>query len=57
MDLPGNPQIDISAILPSILFFLVAFLCFQKHFSLAVVLLFSFGAWLGAAIIHQSLLR
>jgi hypothetical protein len=35
----------------------VAFLCFQKHFSLAVVLLFSFGAWLGAAIIHQSLLR
>lgn len=44
-------------ILPSILFFFVAFLCFKKNFSLPVVLIASFGAWLGAAIIHQYALK
>lgn len=44
-------------ILPSILFFLVALLCFKKHLSLPIVLIVSFGVWLGAALIHQWLLR
>ena len=44
-------------IIPSILFFLVAFVCFKKNLSLSVVLLVSFGAWLGAAVIHQWALR
>ena len=44
-------------ILPSILFFVVALLCFRKGLSLSVVLVASFGAWLGAALVHQWLLR
>jgi len=44
-------------ILPSILFFLVALFCFKRNLSLPVVLIFSFAAWTGAAIIHQWLLK
>jgi len=44
-------------ILPSILFFLVALFCFKRNFPLPVVLIFSFAAWTGAAIIHQWLLK
>jgi len=44
-------------ILPSILFFLVAFYCFKRNFALAIVLVLSFTAWTGAAIIHQWLLK
>jgi uncharacterized membrane protein (GlpM family) len=44
-------------ILPSILFFLVAFVCFKKHLSLPIVLIASFAVWLGAAIVHQWLLK
>jgi len=44
-------------IVPSILFFLVAFVCFKKNLPLPVVLGASFGAWLGAAFIHQWALR
>ena len=44
-------------ILPSILFFLVALLCFRKQLSLPGVLASSFGIWLLAAIVHQWLLR
>jgi uncharacterized membrane protein (GlpM family) len=40
-------------ILPSILFFLVALYCFKRNFPLPVVLIFSFAAWTGAAMIHQ----
>jgi len=43
-------------ILPSILFFLVAFVCFRKHLPLWIVLCASFGVWLIAAFIHQGLL-
>lgn len=60
----GNPVImqdytrgAIWGILPSILFFLVALYCFKKNFSLSIVLIFSFAAWTGAAIIHQWLLK
>lgn len=60
----GDPQImqdfargAIWGILPSILFFLVAFFCFKKHFSLPAVLVFGFGVWLAGAFIHQWILR
>jgi uncharacterized membrane protein (GlpM family) len=43
--------------LPSIAFFLVAFLCFSKQLSLPVVMAASFGVWLAGAAIHQYLLR
>jgi uncharacterized membrane protein (GlpM family) len=43
-------------ILPSILFFLVAFLCFRKQLPLWLVLTASFSVWLVAASIHQWLL-
>ncbi len=43
--------------LPSILFFLVAFFCLKKSLSLAVVLLAGFAAWLLAAAVHQWLLK
>jgi uncharacterized membrane protein (GlpM family) len=43
--------------LPTILFFLVAFFCFRKEFALPTVLLASFSAWLAAACIHQWVLK
>ena len=44
-------------LLPTALFFLVAFLCFRKGLPLAMVLVASFGAWLAAALVHQWALR
>jgi len=44
-------------IVPSVLFFLVAFLCFHRKLSLWIVLCASFAVWLVAAFIHQLLLR
>lgn len=44
-------------ILPSILFFLVALLCFKKQMPLAVVLVSSFGIWIAAAAVHQWILK
>ena len=44
-------------ILPSILFFLVAFFCFKKNLSLPIVLGSSFGIWFIGAIVHQWVLR
>ncbi|MHC4109562.1 MAG: DUF3147 family protein [Planctomycetota bacterium] len=44
-------------ILPSILFFLTAFICFRKHLSLRIVLCASFAVWLIAAFFHQWLLH
>lgn len=43
-------------ILPSILFFLVALVCFHKRLSLWIVLCASFAVWLIAAFVHQWLL-
>jgi len=43
--------------LPSVAFFLVAFLCFSRNLSLPVVMAASFGVWLAGALIHQHLLR
>ena len=44
-------------ILPSILFFLVALICFKRNLSLPIVIVASFGVWLGAAFIHQWILK
>lgn len=44
-------------ILPSILFFLVAFVCFKKNMPLAMVLITCFGVWMAAAIVHQWMLK
>lgn len=44
-------------IVPTILFFLVAFICFQKHLPLWMVLCASFVVWLVGAFVHQLLLR
>jgi uncharacterized membrane protein (GlpM family) len=44
-------------IVPSILFFLVAFICFRKQLSLWLVLCSGFAVWFVAAFIHQWLLK
>ena len=63
-DRPGDYDLMINytrgalwGILPSILFFFVAFLCFGKHLSLPVVLSAGFGVWLIGAFCHQWLLK
>lgn len=43
-------------ILPSIAFYVVAFICFSRHFSLPVTLSASFAVWAAGAVIHQKLL-
>ena len=60
----GDPDImqsfakgALRGILPSILFFLVALICFKKQVSLPGVLATSFGIWLLAAIVHQWILK
>jgi len=44
-------------IIPTVLFFLSCFICFQKRLSLTVVLCIGFLIWLIAAFIHQLLLK
>jgi len=64
LDSNGNPETmqeftkgALWGILPSILFFLVAFLCFKKNLPLSVVLAASFGIWLVGALVHQWFLK
>lgn len=63
LDNPGDFNVMTSyskgalwGILPSILFFLVAFLCFRKQLPLWIVLFASFAVWFVGAFIHQWLL-
>ncbi|MFZ0033863.1 MAG: DUF3147 family protein [Sedimentisphaerales bacterium] len=44
-------------ILPTILFFLVAFICFRKQLALWIVLCAGFAVWFIAALAHQWLLN
>jgi F0F1-type ATP synthase assembly protein I len=60
----GNPEVmrafsrsAFFGILPTLLFFLAALICYRKHLPLNLVLLFSFGSWAGAALIHQWLVK
>jgi len=64
VDNPGNFTLmtDYSkgalwGIVPSILFFLAAFICFRRQLPLWIVLCASFAVWLIAAFIHQWLLK
>ena len=64
LDNPGNFNLmtdyikgALWGIVPSVLFFLVAYLCFHKCLSLWIVLCASFAVWLVAAFIHQLLLK
>ena len=64
LDSEGNSQVMQSftkgalwGILPSILFYLVAFFCSRRNLSLPVVLVASFGVWLCAAVVHQWMLK
>ncbi len=64
LDNPGNFSMmtdytkgALWGILPTVLFFLVAFLCFQKRLSLWIVLCVSFAVWIVAAFVHQLLLK
>ncbi len=63
LDNPGNFDLiteytkgALWGIVPSVLFFLVAFLCFRRHLPLWIVLCASFAVWLIGAFIHQWLL-
>jgi uncharacterized membrane protein (GlpM family) len=44
-------------IIPTILFFAAAYLCFRKQLPLPTVLPVGFGVWLLGAAVHQWLLR
>lgn len=44
-------------LIPTILFFVVAWWCFRKQLPLSLVLCFSFGVWLAAAFVHQWFLK
>lgn len=64
LDNPGNFALmtdyakgALWGIVPSILFFLVAFVCFQKQLPLWFVLCASFAVWLVGAFFHQLLLK
>ncbi|MHC4595738.1 MAG: DUF3147 family protein [Planctomycetota bacterium] len=64
LDNPGNFNLmtdytkgALWGIVPSILFFLVAFICFRKQLSLWLVLCAGFAVWFVAAFIHQWLLN
>ena len=43
-------------ILPSLAFFISAYLCYKKNLSLLVVLVISFSIWLMGAFLHQKFL-
>jgi len=43
--------------IPSIFFFLTAYLCFRKNLPLSVTLISSFGVWFLGAFIHQLLIK
>jgi len=64
LDNPANFELMVDytrgalwGILPSILFFVVAYLCFRKQLALWIVLCASFGVWLIAAVVHQWLIN
>jgi len=40
-------------IIPSILFFIAAYICFRRQMSIWIVLSISFSVWIVAAYIHQ----
>jgi len=63
-DNPGNYDLMAAytkgalwGIVPTILFFIAAFVCFRNDLTLPVTLSVSFAVWLMGAILHQWLLK
>jgi F0F1-type ATP synthase assembly protein I len=63
-DNPGNYRLMTDytrgvlwGIIPTILFFGAAYLCFRRELPLALVLTAGSGVWLGGALVHQWLVR
>lgn len=63
-DNPQSPKLmadytrgAVLGIIPTILFFLTAYLCFRRQCSLPVVLGTSFAVWTAGALLHQWLLK
>ena len=64
LDNPQDPQLMTGytrgvlwGIIPTVLFFVVAFFCFRRQLPLSVALGGSFAAWLAGAVVHQWLVR
>lgn len=64
LDNPENPGLMTNytkgaawGVIPTLLFFLAAFLCFRKQLPLWIVLCAGFAVWLAAAFVHQWLLK
>ncbi len=64
LDSGGDPEVmrgytkgALWGILPTILFFLAASLCYKKRLSLHAILLIGFSVWLAGAFIHQFFLK
>lgn len=64
LDNPGNLKLmtdytkgAVFGIVPSVLFFLMAFICFHKRLPLWIVLSAGSAVWLAAAFVHQWLLK
>ncbi len=63
-DNPGNFRLmedftraALLGIVPSILFFVAAYISFTNHYPIGIVLCVSFSTWLVGAFVHQWLLR
>lgn len=63
-DNPGDHELLVDytrgavwGILPSIFFFLAAYVCLQRHLPIPIVLAASFAVWLLGALLHQWFLR
>ena len=52
----GYTRAALWGILPSILFFIVAYYCFRKHMPFRIAVPAGFGVWLIGASVHQWLL-
>jgi len=64
LDNPGNHDLmadyargAVFGILPTMLFFLTCYVCFQRRLSLTAALCAGFAVWIIAALIHQWLLK
>jgi len=63
-DNPGNNALmekyttsALCGIIPCILFYVAALICFKKNISFSITMIASFAVWLIGAIIHQKLLK
>ncbi len=64
LDNPGNSVLmadyakaAVFGIVPTMLFFLACYICFQRRLSLTIALFTGFAVWVIAALVHQWLLK